>query len=587
MRNYAEAEGHLRSDLGISGTVESSYLSDMSIHDAFAKSLADSFLKKLCPLGDTSKADEAALKKFKAINSKLPTGPFGFSADNEAESCFWDYFRSNFNRCLGFDVGDRNMDLDWIRDHMDVGPGASQKADATSAVSKLFMGELSYSTTDYLLTLYRSALMETGFWAEAEMRRFKKFGVTKVKGGKLFFAKKNAEISRTCCTEPTVNMLLQKALGAFVEYRLEKHFGINLSVQPDNNRELVRVGSLDGSFGSIDLVSASDSIGLSLFNAIMEEGFTKALFQMSRCESAVLPDGSEVELRMISTMGNGFTFPLQTVIFASAVKAVYQLMGLPCSSPASHFGVFGDDIVVRREAYPFLCKMLEKLDFQVNVGKSFNTGPFRESCGHDYYTGVNIRGVYIRSLETPQEVCSAINRLNRWSALSGIRLPRLQRWLLNLVPKAPRVPPSEADEAGIHVPFYLTFPKVSSRYWFKYRYYRKIQRKIEMPEPDDSQCPEGIAFGFLKGHLKRNDVPIDSRRIDTDRCHQWPSLSGEREVTPAFVVPREGDHDNDVKRYKVARSEIPYWDYLGRRSGWNATSFDAWKSVVTDIYMVM
>jgi hypothetical protein len=126
MRDYARIRSHLLWDLEPWHRQEElRHLSDDSALNAFAGSLADSFYKKLCPLGNSKLAEDNALKKFKAINDRISTEPFGFEANNEAESCFWDYFIDNFNRTLGFDVGDTNYDLDFIREHMSVGSGAA------------------------------------------------------------------------------------------------------------------------------------------------------------------------------------------------------------------------------------------------------------------------------------------------------------------------------------------------------------------------------------------------------------------------------------------------------------------------------
>lgn len=569
MRDYARIEDHLLWDLEPWLSDRSGYLSDMPVRSAMAKALADSFYKKLCPLGNSEIADRNALIKFKAINDRIPSCPYDFAADSEHESLFWDYFRDNLNRAIGFDVGDVNYDLSFIREHMDVGPGAAQKANAESMVSKLFEGPISYCNSEHLIPLYRSALAETGLWAEAEKLRSSRFPFQKVKGGKIFFAPKNAEISRTCCTEANLNMLIQKSIGAFLEYRLAKHFGINLSVQPAFNQELARKGSIDGSFGTIDLASASDSISWQLMLRSLEDGFLKATLRMSRSESAVLPDGSEVVLNMISTMGNGFTFPLQTVIFASAVRACYQLMGLSCRSPQHEFAVFGDDIIVRREAYVFVTKMLTKLGFEVNEGKSFNSGPFRESCGHDYFLGVNIRGVYVKSLETPQQICSCINRLVRWTAVSGIPLVRTVGYLRSLLSKEFRVPRSESDDAGVKVPFTMTSPKVDANYWFKYRKFVKRSRKRDMPEIDDTPNPQGSAVGVLSGHIRRPDRAFNL----TDKTRRLPGPISLLASYPSMVISIR-DKPGERARYQVASSSIPFWDWPGYAS--NTTDLSPW-----------
>lgn len=581
MRDYASLFDNLLSDLGLQADYPHHFTSDLDVGEAARIALASSFYKKLCPFGNSGAADIAALDKFLSINAAIPVS-WDFEATNEVESLFWDYFRDHLNNVCRTYLSDSSFCLDSIREGMMTGPGAAQKADSTSFFSKLFESTMSY-TNPGLIPYYRAALVETGLWCDAEMLRNQKFGFTKVQGGKIFFAAKNAEISRTCCTEAHLNLLVQKSIGAFLEKSCLEYFGISLSSQPDFNRKLARIGSIDGSFGTIDLTSASDSIMVQLISKTLRPSFFTAMLFMSRSETLVLPNGELVEPRMISTMGNGFTFPLQTVIFASVVRSVYQLMGFPCDDPRTQFGVFGDDIIVRRETYDFVVKMLNKLGFSVNDGKSFVNGPFRESCGHDFFSGVNIRGVFIKSLETPQHVYSAINRLNRWSALHDIRLPRTISTLLSWT-RDIRVPPTEADDAGIHVPFKATKPIVTNSYWFNYRCYvrRKKQVDLSVIELDpERRNIFGFGVGFLSGHIRRRDFSITSTDV-----HFAPTLSGS-----SFSVWNQNggwcakvsirDRVGERARYKIVNKSLPYWDLHTDTKMYDDSGREYWRPALT------
>lgn len=593
MRDYAGLEALLLDDLALTkdAAEDPHCCSDYSPDYVARVRLAASFYKKLCPGGNSRSADDAALKKFQSVNSSLPEGPWSFCRSNEAQSCFQDYFRDNLRKSLE-PRDDFVFDIHFIRENMGVGPGAAQKADSRCLYTKLFESELTY-TSDFLVRWYRSALAETGFWADAEMHRFESYGLTRVPGGKIFFAAKNAEISRTCCTEPNLNMLIQKAADAFICRALARDFGIHLDRQPDYNRELARRGSIDQSFGTIDLISASDCMGLHLLQRDLPSGAFKAALFESSCRSAVLPDGSEVKLNMISTMGNGFTFSLQTLIFACAVRAAYSCMGFPCTDPSREYGVFGDDIVVRRETYDFVAECLTSLGFQVNMAKSFNAGPFRESCGYDYFAGVNVRGVYVKSLESPQQVYSLINRLNRWSAYHGIPLTKTVRHLMSWV-RDIRVPSSESDDAGVHVPFKLTKPSVTNNYWFKYRCYRrKMQRQVLADVDEDaagfaSMNSSGVAVAFLSGSIRRRDPSPNFNQDDSVY------------LDPIRYPIR--DKPGARARYKVVTQEIPWWDYVPapdtktwfggcltnpmERHAGNGVRRDVWEDVVLACYLL-
>lgn len=561
MRDYASLYSCLLSTLGVTaGQAHAPITSDMGHGFVSRLSLASSFYKKLCPSGNSKIADANALKKFKAINDSIPEGPFRFDAHNEAESCFYDYFRSHLNRCLSYAPGVGDFTLESVRSGLNIGPGASQLADSSTLHTKLFGGTLSYTNPD-LIRLYRSALADTGLWADAEMQRFQRFGFTEVRGGKVFFATKNAEISRTCCTEANLNMLIQMSVGAHIERGMESYFGLSLSTQPDLNRWLACVGSIHDSFGTMDLVSASDSIGNEMLMSSLDNNFLKAVIRMSRSESVVLPDGSILKARMVSTMGNGFTFPLQMAIFASAVYAVYDLMGIPKKvGRSNNFGVFGDDIIVVKEAFSFLARCLGKLGFVVNVGKSFQTGVFRESCGEDYYRGIDVRGIYVTHLETPQKVYALINQLSRWSVRNEWSLKPvillLRSWVRDM-----RVPYSEADDAGIKVPFDCTKPVVNDAYEFSYRCCKRRQKRLlieEIEQTDNEASPYelGLGVGFLSGHLRRRDFSYTNPLVDP----QGFSLDSAWKHDWAVAVPLR-DRKGERARYNVVTKSIPWWDY--------------------------
>lgn len=605
MRNYDSLFSNLLSDLGLEAVDATvGYNSDNSTHFVSRLALANSFYKKLCPEGNSADADLAALKKFEAINISISTAPFDFKAQSEAESCFWDYFRNEVASATDQRAFGQSFDLDFIRDHMGVGPGAAQKANSACMVTKLFAGPVSYTNPE-LIDLYRAALAGTGIWAEAEMLRFNSFGFVRVKGDKVFFAPKNREISRTCCTPPLLNQLIQMAIGAFLEQALERDFDINLSTQPDLNRELARLGSLEwetrNGFCTTDLVSASDCMALSLIDAVIVNPVLKRAMMISRSELATLPSGKMMRLNMVSTMGNGFTFPLQTLLFACAVKAVYQLMGIPLSCRGSkNYAVFGDDIIVRKDAYDFLNRMLGKLGFTVNVQKSYSNGPFRESCGHDYFAGRNVRGVYVVSLESPQEVVSVINRLNRWSAYHSIELPRTIAQLWAWAPrKSVLVPPSENDDAGVHVPFKLTKPRLTAAYWFKYRAFKRVSAKVDVEEdpgceaqvdfeaglrPAIAWLSDGkIGFGFLSGTYRRRDVSFSTE----EQKSEWSKDCGWNVALTLREMP------GVRPRYKVVTKAIPFWDYLPLtkiaenpegdgpwRLGRDPESYSRWETIV-------
>lgn len=340
----------------------------------------------------------------------------------------------------------------------ETGPGSSIQGRGGDFFTKMFSSELSVSDLS-LYSLYRASLRDLYSWSIAEGYRFAKLGGPKlVAGNRLSCVPKNVDISRTICTEPTLNMWYQLGLGNILRSRLGRFYGIDLETVADVNRRLAYLGSEgrpagDRSFCTIDLKSASDSISLELVDSLFPKWFSEILKYL-RSPVTRLPDGSTLALNMVSTMGNGFTFPLQTLIFSAVVSAVYQQMGIPqtrVDARSPNWSVFGDDIVVCRKAYDRVCHILSLFGFTVNVDKSFKEGPFRESCGRDFFKGHMVRGVYIKRLDTPQDVYVAFNKLVRWSAQNGIVLRTTLQYLLKKA-RFNAVPFWESDDAGFKVP---------------------------------------------------------------------------------------------------------------------------------------
>lgn len=542
MHKYAVVLKALQTDLGSKGLGEF-ITSDMSIEDVRCWMLRKSFYKKLSPTRNPTKEQElAAAEKFRRVNAALPE-EFEWISENEAESCFYDYFVDHVNQALLTSGVDPGFDLGSLREHMTTGPGSAQKADNRTWHTKMFQSKLSYINEDAIV-LYRAALSESGSWAEAEKLRSDQFGFIRVAGGKLFFVLKNVDEARTCCTEPAVESIIQQGIRGFLEERLKSYFRIDVSRQPAVNRRMAELGSRDGSSATIDLSSASDSNCLSLFKKVVRNCFLKRCILSSRCEVAILPGGDIERLRMVSTMGNAFTFPLMTILLASAVRACLDLM-----DPEGEFSVFGDDIVVPTRIYHFFVRMIRKLGYLPNDDKSFGTGPFRESCGHDYFAGIYVRGVYIRSLETSADVYSAFNRLSRWSAGSGVPLVHTLRLLWSMAPVY-RVPPSEDDLSGFKVPFKLTIPKLTPEYWFKYRCLKRKPRRFDVKEaafddPDWIGLDISYLVGALAGVYK----------------HTWVRdlLTGESSIRGLGSFIR--DLPGAAPRMKIVKKSIPYWDY--------------------------
>lgn len=235
---------------------------------------------------------------------------------------------------------------------------------------------------------------------------------------------KDAQTDRLIRVEPLFNVLLQRIVGAYIRDRLHRFAGINLLDQ-SANQYLAKLGSLDSSWSTIDLRSASDTIARLLVQTLLPQPWAELLDKLRSHTSVWAPGCKPERFEMFSSMGNGFTFELESVLF-------YALSSAACG----HDGilVYGDDIVVPTCDYEKVTTALRNAGFEVNDTKSFHEGSFRESCGEDYFNGVRVTAPRIEhEISTVQDVVDFHNAVYDWFKCSCVIAPSqgarlLRRW---------------------------------------------------------------------------------------------------------------------------------------------------------------
>lgn len=268
---------------------------------------------------------------------------------------------------------------------MRFGPGAStsvQKRRACLAVKLSTVPSCSTNFPDFLQerVLATSALSVLGT-DEREC-------TVSVHHAKSAFVPKTAKEKRGIRTEPSLNGMLQLGVGDLLSDAL-RTVGIDIRDQSANQRAAL-YGSVSGFLATLDLSSASDTVAIQLVRHLFPDAWYNLLFAL-RSESYV--DQGEVVIEPgFSSMGNGFTFPLETIIFWALARSAQEI-----ADPRSkrRVLVYGDDIIVTSRAAPFLADVLHDLGFLLNTKKSFWSGTFRESCGKDYVSGNLVRPVYV------------------------------------------------------------------------------------------------------------------------------------------------------------------------------------------------
>jgi hypothetical protein len=227
-----------------------------------------------------------------------------------------------------------------------------------------------------------------------------------VEGNVLFTVPKKTDIDRCACKEPDINMFLQKGVGNHIRRRLLKH-GINLNDQRIN-RQLAYEGSISDSLMTLDMSSASDLISREVVRVLLPPLWFEYLNDIRSTKTEI--DGETTVLEMFSSMGNGFTFELESLIFFALTRSVQYFEGV--SGVAS---IYGDDIIAPSEIFYQLTFVLDKFGFVVNEDKSFHKGPFRESCGGHFYNGEDITPFYLKREPTRlTDLIRVANQLRQW-----------------------------------------------------------------------------------------------------------------------------------------------------------------------------
>lgn len=219
---------------------------------------------------------------------------------------------------------------------------------------------------------------------------------------------KTSKVSRPITVEPTCNVSMTSVLGDYLRKRL-KWNGIDLTCQ-ERNRSLA-LKALDLGLGTVDLSSASDCIAIMLIQDLFPPAWSDLIlrFRTSRYRDG---DTSRT-FEKFAGMGNGVTFPLETIIFYALSYGVNHIIK-PKNSTLS---VYGDDIIIASESVPLLIKVMDFCGFSVNKDKTHYEPHdlYRESCGMQVFDGVDVTPVYIKEVNKDQYSCLRNhNRLYRW-----------------------------------------------------------------------------------------------------------------------------------------------------------------------------
>jgi len=310
--------------------------------------------------------------------------------------------------------------LDSLRFHF--GPGAStsiKRADACFE-NKL---DAPIVCSEEMLPVIDEVLKEFPLWVRQKSGRqlfseLPHWGTEKssfnvvVDTAKLIFVEKNAKTHRPICVEPLLNGFMQLGIGKYLKERLRVRAKQDLGDQT-RNQTLAWSASMTGNLATIDLSSASDTLAFSVVFDLLPEEWVDLLasFRTGHMNYG----GREYELEKFSSMGNGYTFELESLIFWALSSACTQLSG----EDQDLVSVYGDDIIVPVKAVDLLMATLTWCGFNLNREKSFWTGKFRESCGADWLDGDTVRPIFKKTRLSPQWL-AVFHNWAWWRGYSGL-----------------------------------------------------------------------------------------------------------------------------------------------------------------------
>ena len=347
--------------------------------------------------------------------------------------------------------------------------------------------------------------------------------VTRTNYNKIDFVPKNALTHRTTAGEPVGNGWVQRGIGEeMADLLRHKRPWVNHRDQTRNQR-LARAASDMSNLkplATIDLKSSSQSIATEMVRMVflLAPGWFDI---MNRTRSAnwrckLNPNGKITltgEYELFVSMGNGFCFPLQMMIYTAAIEACYAEVGLQRGT----YGVFGDDLIVEQSVALLLIEWLRFLGVRTNTDKTFVFGPFRESCGADFWDGVNVRPYVLDQIpDSDRQLVKVANGINYrtpfplWGAWWAL-------WkAMPLTARSTIRPFQGPDDSGLTVP--VSFYDVQCLEKYDHGLQRKELRQFSSRSvPDDEfYVSKRSQFGQMFLAL-RGSTPAMQRRIEEGR----------------------------------------------------------------------
>jgi hypothetical protein len=228
---------------------------------------------------------------------------------------------------------------------------------------------------------------------------------------------------RLITAEPTAHQYLQQGLLRWIRDNLPYPLRCCIDFRSQEpSRVLALRSSSDGMCATVDLSMASDRLSTSTVERVFARSpilpylyATRTIYVQNAVDKSVEGDPPQI-IRKFAGQGSAVTFPVQSIVYACcSIAACLLEKGLAPNNRnivrvAKGIQVFGDDIIIPKEALAGLALILSFLQLKINVSKTHYEGPFRESCGMDAFRGTDVTPCYLRHLEPG----SAGDKLTSW-----------------------------------------------------------------------------------------------------------------------------------------------------------------------------
>ena len=223
-------------------------------------------------------------------------------------------------------------------------------------------------------------------------------------------------------------MPIQNGFGDYLTNQiLPKNTNITISKAQDLHRELAMENSLTREFSTSDQRNASNNILYALCRYLFPHNVFSFMELITPRKFYIKGSDTQYNTAMMCPQGNGFIFPLQTLLFYSLIWGLQRAMGVKYP-----IYVYGDDVILHTSIFSAFNKLLVALKLQPNLDKSFSDENIRESCGADYVYGLNVRALYVNNIpESTQDWIVLANGIRRigyynnggtWRSMRYLRL---------------------------------------------------------------------------------------------------------------------------------------------------------------------